>query len=382
MAAGVLFNFMVAVSHIPWVVNTSVESGALHYFVHLLLFASAMAMWLPVCGPIPELHMREPGKMVYLFLMSVVPTVPGGFLTFAQGAVYSAYDHDVRLWGIGLQADQQAAGLIMKLVGGMYLWTWIGVLFFRWAGAQQRANTQLAGGDHGSIRADCGCFTGSGHLGVQRLELLERVAMIDLRLVRTDYDAVQAALARRGIDLSELEQVAALDEQHRNLTTERDAVRHQVKELSQQVGQLKRDRRDAEANAMAAESRQQGEQEKALAADADAVAAQVRELLLRIPNLPAAEAPDGADAADNPVLRVENFDPDAYGKHQRVPHLGVLSGDRVAGHGAGGQAVGVQVRHAAGTGGIPGPGLWCSSGSTATPTATRRFARPPWSTAR
>ena len=144
--------------------------------------------------------------------------------------------------------------------------------------------------------------------------------MIDLRLVRTDYDAVRAALARRGIDLSELEQVAALDEQHRNLTTERDAVRHQVKELSQQVGQLKRDGRGDEADAVAAESRQQGEQEKALAADADAVAAQVRELLLRIPNLPAAEAPDGADAADNPVLRVENFDPDAYGEHQRVPH--------------------------------------------------------------
>ena len=143
VAAGLLFNFMVAVSHIPWVVNTSVESGALHYFVHLLLFGSAMLMWLPVCGPIPELHMRPTGKMVYLFLMSVVPTVPGGFLTFAQGAVYSAYDHDVRLWGIGLQADQQAAGLIMKLVGGMYLWTWIGVLFFRWAGAQQRANTQM-----------------------------------------------------------------------------------------------------------------------------------------------------------------------------------------------------------------------------------------------
>ena len=143
VAAGLLFNFMVAVSHIPWVVNTSVESGALHYFVHLLLFATAMLMWLPVCGPIPELHMREPGKMVYLFLMSVVPTVPGGFLTFAQGALYSAYDHDVRLWGIGIQADQQAAGLIMKVVGGMYLWTWIGVLFFRWAGKQQQANTQM-----------------------------------------------------------------------------------------------------------------------------------------------------------------------------------------------------------------------------------------------
>ncbi|MCY4037094.1 MAG: cytochrome c oxidase assembly protein [bacterium] len=143
VAAGLAFNFMVAVSHIPWVVNTSVENGALHYFVHLLLVASAMAMWLPVCGPVPELRMGAPGKMVYLFLMSVVPTVPGGFLTFAQGAVYSAYDHQVRLWGIGVQADQQAAGLIMKLVGGMYLWAWIGVLFFRWSGAQQQANTRM-----------------------------------------------------------------------------------------------------------------------------------------------------------------------------------------------------------------------------------------------
>ena len=84
--------------------------------------------------------------------------------------------------------------------------------------------------------------------------------------------------------------MVALDERHRHLTTERDAVRHQVKELSQQVGQLKRDGRDGEADKVAAESRQQGEQEKALAAEADAVATQIRELLLRIPNLPAADA--------------------------------------------------------------------------------------------
>ena len=144
--------------------------------------------------------------------------------------------------------------------------------------------------------------------------------MIDLRLMRTDYDAVQAGLARRGIELSELEQVAVRDERHRNLTTERDAIRHQVKELSQQVGQLKRAGRDGEADGVAAQSRKLGEREKALAAEADAVAVEVHELLLHIPNLPAPDAPDGADAADNPVLRVENFDPDAYGEHQRVPH--------------------------------------------------------------
>ena len=144
--------------------------------------------------------------------------------------------------------------------------------------------------------------------------------MIDLRLVRNEYDAVRAALARRGIDLSELEQVAALDERHRYLSTERDAMRHEVKELSQKVGQLKRDGRDAEADEAAARSRTRGEQGKALAEEADSVAAEIHDLLLHIPNLPAADVPDGEDEGDNPVLRVENFDPDAYGDHQRVPH--------------------------------------------------------------
>ncbi len=144
--------------------------------------------------------------------------------------------------------------------------------------------------------------------------------MIDLRLVRNEYHAVRAGLARRGIDLSELEQVAALDERHRYLTTERDAMRHEVKELSQKVGQLKRDGRDAEADEAAARSRTRGEQGKALAEEADSVAAEIHDLLLHIPNLPAADVPDGEDEGDNPVLRVENFDPDAYGEHQRVPH--------------------------------------------------------------
>ncbi len=144
--------------------------------------------------------------------------------------------------------------------------------------------------------------------------------MIDLRRVRSDFDGVRVALARRGIDLSELDEVAALDERHRSLTTRRDAARHRVKELSQQVGRLKRDGRDGEADTVAAESRSRGEQQKELAAEADAVAARIHGLLLRIPNLPASDAPDGADETANPILRVENFDPDAYGEHQRVPH--------------------------------------------------------------
>ena len=83
--------------------------------------------------------MGQPAKMVYLFLMSVIPTIPGAWLTFASGSVYKAYDIPQRMWNLSVTSDQQAAGLIMKLAGGTYLWTIITVLFFRWAQIHEQA---------------------------------------------------------------------------------------------------------------------------------------------------------------------------------------------------------------------------------------------------
>lgn len=75
--------------------------------------------------------MGTPGKMVYLFLQSVVPTIPAGWLAFAEGAVYKAYDKPVRVFGWTVTADQQLAGAIMKTGGSIFLWTIIVFLWFK-----------------------------------------------------------------------------------------------------------------------------------------------------------------------------------------------------------------------------------------------------------
>ena len=142
VVAGLIFNFLIAVTHLPWVVNTSATNGPFHYAVHFLLFASALLMWTPVVSPLPELRLTLPQQMLYLFVMSILPTIPAGFLTWSDGALYDVYDHDVRVWGLGVQSDQQAAGLIMKLLGGIYLWSILTVLFFRWAFEQQKENVR------------------------------------------------------------------------------------------------------------------------------------------------------------------------------------------------------------------------------------------------
>ena len=137
IAAGVCYNLIVIVTHLPFAVNYSIESGAFHYFLHLAVFVSSLWMWLPIINPMKEYRISLPTQMVYLFLMSVVPTVPAGFLTFAGGALYDAYDHQVRLWGIDITTDQQLAGLVMKLAGSIYLWVWIAVRFFQWSRRNQ-----------------------------------------------------------------------------------------------------------------------------------------------------------------------------------------------------------------------------------------------------
>ena len=133
VVAAVLFNGTVMIVHIPMLVNESVQGGnaPLHYGMHVLLVSTSLLMWMPVCGPIPEFRISVMGSMIYLFLQSVVPTIPAAWLTFAEDVVYKSYDTPVRLWGISAVEDQQLAGAAMKVGGGFYLWTIIVFLFFK-----------------------------------------------------------------------------------------------------------------------------------------------------------------------------------------------------------------------------------------------------------
>ena len=159
--------------------------------------------------------------------------------------------------------------------------------------------------------------------------------MLDLRLVRNDYDATAASLARRGTDdLARLAQVRELDEAHRAVETERNGVRSEIKTLSRSVGDARRDGRMDEAEELAARSRALGDDERRLDAAEEDLQASIRELLLVIPTLPAADAPDGAGPPDNVEVRRGGRSADGWADHQRVPHwdigaeLGILDTER------------------------------------------------------
>jgi putative membrane protein len=131
--ATVIFNTVVIFSHWPWIVGRVVENAPLHYGVHVLVLATALLMWLPVCGPLPELRFHLPVQAGHLLLQTVVPTVPAGWLTMADGVVYKSYRHAGDIWGMTTVEDQQIAGMLMKVGEAAILWVLIAVLFLRWA---------------------------------------------------------------------------------------------------------------------------------------------------------------------------------------------------------------------------------------------------------
>jgi putative membrane protein len=139
--AALLFNAVTVVTHWPALVDASLRSEPVHFSVHAVMFVSALLMWFPVVNRVAELPtMTAPVKMLYLFLQSIVPTVPASFLTFADGVIYKFYGEAPRPFAISVVADQQLAGAMMKVIGGGLLWGVIVVIFFRWYAASQREN--------------------------------------------------------------------------------------------------------------------------------------------------------------------------------------------------------------------------------------------------
>lgn len=142
VTAGLLFNLVLLGTHAPPVIRWQLESNLFHAADHLILIASGVLMWMSLYSPVPDVapRLKPLPSMFYLFLMTLLPTIPSAFLVFGDATLYPAYETVTRPWGVGVVDDMQVAGLIMKLGGGFYLWTIIAVKYFRWAGEQERAD--------------------------------------------------------------------------------------------------------------------------------------------------------------------------------------------------------------------------------------------------
>jgi len=145
--------------------------------------------------------------------------------------------------------------------------------------------------------------------------------MHDIRLIRENPEAFDAALIRRGADPLAAGLIA-LDESRRALTTRQQEVQARRNDLSKQVGQAKAAKDEARAQALMAEVSALKDELERLTTDQAEADEALKTALAAIPNLPAADVPDGADEDDNllvhtrgeqPVFAFEPREHDAFG---------------------------------------------------------------------
>lgn len=114
--------------------------------------------------------------------------------------------------------------------------------------------------------------------------------MIDIKLVRDDPAALDRALARRGLEASS-SRLLGIDAKRRAAQTELQTLQARRNEASKEIGKLKRD--GGNADAIVAEIAQIKDRVPALEAEDKALGDELDLLLATIPNLPAADVPDG-----------------------------------------------------------------------------------------
>lgn len=121
--------------------------------------------------------------------------------------------------------------------------------------------------------------------------------MLSLQLIREDTESLRRALANRQ-ESAPLDEILTLDEERRRLVAEMDSWRHKHKTVSRQLGQMKE-----KPEALLVEMRELGDRVRAAGERETALEERLKDLLLRLPNIPHPSVPVGRDSADNIVVR-------------------------------------------------------------------------------
>ena len=125
--------------------------------------------------------------------------------------------------------------------------------------------------------------------------------MIDIGLLREDFDGVAAALSRRGVDVDTLREAVELDERRRQLIAEGDELRARQRRLGREVGTAAA----GEKPRLIAQVKEVSGRLDELEPQQAAVQQRLDDTLARLPNLPHAAVPDGA--SDEDAVEVSRF---------------------------------------------------------------------------
>ena len=153
LVAFLCFNVVLLGTHLPQVIDGLGRSQLGSFGMDMAWLGAGLVFWWQVLAPVPELgSLSYPARIMFLVANIFIPTVPASFLTFANYPIYSLYELAPRVGGLSAAEDQQIAGILMKVVGGLIIFGAASVLFFRWYLREERTDRGPAGSSRAAAR--------------------------------------------------------------------------------------------------------------------------------------------------------------------------------------------------------------------------------------
>jgi seryl-tRNA synthetase len=155
--------------------------------------------------------------------------------------------------------------------------------------------------------------------------------MLDPNFVRDNADAVQTAMANRGMDVTaELQKFATAEQHRRRLIQEVEGLKREQNASGEQVARAKKAGEDV--SHLFEASKQRGQKVKQLESELEGVERERLTILETLPNIPHKSVPVGKSAADNVVVRTWG-EPRAYDFEPKPhwdlgPELGIIDFER------------------------------------------------------
>lgn len=140
--------------------------------------------------------------------------------------------------------------------------------------------------------------------------------MLDIKLLRSNFEEIKGKLQHRGEDLSELDHFEGLDVTRRELIVEAEKLKSKRNEVSQQVAVLKREKKDADH--LIKEMREVGEEIKVLDEKLKEIEGKLEQILLGIPNIPHESVPIGETEEEN--IEIRNWGERPQFQFESKPH--------------------------------------------------------------
>jgi seryl-tRNA synthetase len=143
--------------------------------------------------------------------------------------------------------------------------------------------------------------------------------MLTLKFIQENRDAVVNGLKIKNFDAAPyVEQILAKDDERRKTQLEQDNILSQINNISREVGQLFKEGKTNEANALKDKSIQLKEEQKGLGIKLEEIEKELNQILVKLPNLPYHLVKPGKGAEDNENVKQGGSIPKLHAKAK--PH--------------------------------------------------------------